>query len=266
MNYYPFFVSDYLSHTMHLCALGDIAFRRMLDLAYLHEKPLPLDTKQLAKLIRMPKQEALVAEIAAEFFTRTEAGWTSKRVEKQIEIYQKQVSGGKKGAESRWKTQQPQGFAGEAIAPPLPPPMANKTKIKTKIKTKEKEKDIAAKAALCVDDLVVLGVDRQHAIDWLAVRKVKGKGKPLTATALAGIQREADRAGLSLPVAIGICAAEGWMGFKADWLDKVSKDTRSFMDIHTDRSWREGLGDKVSMEKYPDRSWADGLLIDEESE
>ena len=40
MNYYPFHIGDYASHTRHLTLMEDLAYRRLLDLYYLHERPL----------------------------------------------------------------------------------------------------------------------------------------------------------------------------------------------------------------------------------
>lgn len=70
--------------------------------------------------------------------------------------------------------------------------------------------------ALGVRDLVAEGVDRQHAQDWLKARRAKRL--PLTATALDGVRREAEKAGVTLPEAIARAAAEGWAGFKASWV------------------------------------------------
>jgi hypothetical protein len=52
--------------------------------------------------------------------------------------------------------------------------------------------------------------------DFLAVRKAKRAG-PLTATAIAGLQREADKAGISLEAAVTACCEFGWQGFNAGW-------------------------------------------------
>ena len=51
--------------------------------------------------------------------------------------------------------------------------------------------------------------------DFLQVRKAKRS--PLTATALAGIEREAAKAGIGLQQALEVCCESGWVGFKADW-------------------------------------------------
>lgn len=52
--------------------------------------------------------------------------------------------------------------------------------------------------------------------DFLKVRKAK-KGGELTETALNGIRREAEKAGLSLVEAITACCEYSWVGFNAGW-------------------------------------------------
>lgn len=71
-------------------------------------------------------------------------------------------------------------------------------------------------ATVSVTDLVNMGIDEQVAEDFIAVRKAKKA--PLTSTALAGIQREADKAGVTLGQALATCAVRGWAGFNAEWV------------------------------------------------
>ena len=52
--------------------------------------------------------------------------------------------------------------------------------------------------------------------DWLRLRR--SKRADVTATALAGIAREAGTAGWSLEAALAECCSRGWTGFKADWV------------------------------------------------
>lgn len=52
--------------------------------------------------------------------------------------------------------------------------------------------------------------------DWLAHRKAKHAA--VTATALSAIEREAEKAGMSLEAALAESCARGWTGFKADWV------------------------------------------------
>jgi hypothetical protein len=54
---------------------------------------------------------------------------------------------------------------------------------------------------------------------WLDfVKHRKAKKAPITATAIKGIQREADKAGLTLDAALQIMCARGWTGFNAEWV------------------------------------------------
>lgn len=71
--------------------------------------------------------------------------------------------------------------------------------------------NIGAKIALKPDD-----VSQQVFDDFLALRKEK-RAK-LTVTALAGIRREAEKAGFTLEKALRRCCERGWQGFKAEWV------------------------------------------------
>lgn len=51
MNYYPFHIGDYASATRHLSWDEDAAYRRLLDLYYTTEKPIPLDERSVFRLL-----------------------------------------------------------------------------------------------------------------------------------------------------------------------------------------------------------------------
>ena len=59
------------------------------------------------------------------------------------------------------------------------------------------------------------GVSEQVWEDFSALRAKRRA--PITETALKGIQREADKAGITLNEALSICCERGWQGFKAEW-------------------------------------------------
>lgn len=61
------------------------------------------------------------------------------------------------------------------------------------------------------------GIDRKLVADFAAVRKAKRAA--ITQTAIDGIQREANKAGLTMTQALTLCCERGWSGFKASWLD-----------------------------------------------
>ena len=80
MHYYQFNIGDYQSHTAHLTDLEDLAYRRMLDWCYLHEKPLPLDADEIARLVRMRTHSDCIAVVLREYFQQVQDGWISARV------------------------------------------------------------------------------------------------------------------------------------------------------------------------------------------
>lgn len=96
---------------------------------------------------------------------------------------------------------------------------------KTPSETKPGKADTSGKlpAALGVQDLVAEGVDRQHAEDWLRVRKAKTL--PLTRTAWEAVVYEAEKAGISVAEAVRIAAVNCWAGFKATWMAQAKADS-----------------------------------------
>jgi len=84
MNYYPFHLGDYAAHTAHLEPMEDLAYRRMLDLYYRTEFPLPSETAAICRLIRMKGHEEAVEAVLHEFFENMEQGWVHARCEAEI--------------------------------------------------------------------------------------------------------------------------------------------------------------------------------------
>ena len=58
-------------------------------------------------------------------------------------------------------------------------------------------------------------------LDYMEVRKAKKS--PITESAINQLRAEADKAGWSLNEAIMECCSRGWLGFKAEWVNKASK-------------------------------------------
>jgi uncharacterized protein YdaU (DUF1376 family) len=90
MHYYSFHVSDYIHDTAHLSAYEDLAFRRLLDLYYTSEKPIPNKTQEVSRRIRMSEQINDVQTVLEEFFmfdTENDC-WFHKRCDKAIADYQ----------------------------------------------------------------------------------------------------------------------------------------------------------------------------------
>lgn len=203
MNFYPFHIGDYISHTSHLTDEEDLAYRRMIDLYYMNEAPFINDSEWIARRVR--STPSIVYELLHEFFELGEDDlWHSSRADKEIAKYQYLSESGKKGAEKRWSNRD----AKATNSPPISPP--NATLIATKTITKNQDH-------INTPD----GVTESVWNDYLKIRKAAKK--PITDTALKGLVREAGKAGKTLNEALVICCERSWLGFKAEWLNSDVK-------------------------------------------
>ena len=208
MHYYSYNISDYMSHTLHLWEMEDLAYRRCLDYYYLHERPLPEDPEQVAKLIRMREHLSDVKQVLKEFFVLEKGkGWINLRADKEIEKYQAKIEStrraGKASAEQR------------RFLANLPKTNARSTKVQlnNKQETLNKKQETNIKRPR--------NVSKKTWDDFLIHRK--NKKAPLTETALIGIKNEVKKTTISLEDALVMCQARGWQSFKSDWINKEQK-------------------------------------------
>ena len=90
MIWYKFHLGDYITHTTHLSDAEDLAYRRLLDLYYISEKPIPLNTESVARKIRLDLD--ITESVLGEFFEKTENGYLNSRCDVEIAKYQAQVA------------------------------------------------------------------------------------------------------------------------------------------------------------------------------
>jgi uncharacterized protein YdaU (DUF1376 family) len=87
--WYKFHLGDYITHTTHLSDAEDLAYRRLLDLYYMSEKPIPTDTAVVARKIRLDLD--ITESVLEEFFEYTEEGYRNPRCDAEIAKYHRQV-------------------------------------------------------------------------------------------------------------------------------------------------------------------------------
>jgi uncharacterized protein YdaU (DUF1376 family) len=201
MHYYQFNIGDYQSHTAHLTDLEDLAYRRMLDWCYLHEKPLPLDSEEIARLVRMRTHSDCIAVVLREYFKKAENGWISLRVMEEIARVGVKSDKAAESAKARWSKVK--------YANALQAQSEGNATQDTLHKTQD---TLPKKNTVAPPEGVTVMVWQ----DWLKLRKAKKAA--VTQTALDGIQREADKARVSLQTALETCCERGWTGFKAEWM------------------------------------------------
>jgi len=98
MKWYKFAAAEYQMKTIHLSDAEDLAYRRLLDMAYLSEKPIPLDTNLVARRVRIDQD--IVEQVLSEFFEKTESGYRNRRVEEEVKAYQTIIERNLKGTKA----------------------------------------------------------------------------------------------------------------------------------------------------------------------
>jgi uncharacterized protein YdaU (DUF1376 family) len=239
MNFYPFHIGDYKSHTSHLTWDEDMAYRRLLDVYYTAEGPLADDLRKIFRLVcaATESQRTAVETVLHEFFVLTDGGWINTRADAELSVMQSKRMKAKASAAMRWDSDRNANAMRthtkvDANAyETLCEGNATNTNTNTKKEQKQKKTTRAASASLSSSALVADGLSEQEASDYLAHRKAKRA--PLTQTAWDGIKAEAHKAKLSASAVAVLCTQRGWVGFDAAWMtsSKTSERARVIRDF-----------------------------------
>jgi uncharacterized protein YdaU (DUF1376 family) len=229
MHYYQFNIGDYNKHTMHLSPIEDITYRRLLDMYYDTEAPIPIDIPWVSRRLRI--ESGIVKSILNEFFEYTENGYINSRADAEIAQYhgflEKQKLNGIKGGRPK-KT--------HGIPKPNPSLTQNNPKQETLNTNQQLNK-------LHTPDGVLQSVWEDF------VQQRKAKKAAITETALKGIEREARKANISLNDALQEICARGWTGFKAEWVLK-DQSQKTEHQLRQDATARAIFGEHSVMEVY----------------
>ena len=204
MHFYSFNIGDYISHTKHLSDMEDLAYRRLLDLYYLHERTLNEDVAIVARKINMRDNVPEVKTVLEEFFVlEVGKGWTNPRADEEIEKYQSKVQSASR--------------AGKASA------LARSNARSTTVQPNKKQETLNNKQETYNNKTLKRprNVTKKTWNDFLVHRK--NKKAPLTETAFIGIKNEVKKTTISLEEALIMCQARGWQSFKSDWINKEQK-------------------------------------------
>ena len=220
MNFYPFHIGDYLSHTSHLTDEEDLAYRRMIDLYYQTEEPFT-DTAKLARKVRSSFE--IVGSLLHEFFVYENDAWHNKRADVEIAKYKAMKDGGRKGAALRWH----KGSDSPPITPPNHPLMPTKNQ---EPRTKNHINTTAPKVA------TPEGVSVDLWNDFLVYRKrLKA---PVTDRVLARLIKEAELAKMPLDQVLETIIFKGWRSFDASWIQQMAQKA-SEMPLGTEQQIEE---------------------------
>lgn len=242
MHHYQHHIGDYRRDTGHLSNEEDLAYRRMIELYYDTESPLPENVEWIARRARVSAE--IVARVLSDFFVFDEEKrvWRQSRCEREIGEYRKAQkrnrNNGLRGGRPSKRlvthsepTRNPVGFQ-EKPTPFLeePNPFQKEPSAKATVNRKpltdnrepvpdnqspETERAAAREPRSVVPPKPEDVTDQTWA-DWLAHRR--RKRAIVNETVLAEFRREAVAAGVSLEEAIKTSVAQGWQGFRSDWV------------------------------------------------
>lgn len=101
MNYYENHIGDYLKDTAHLSLLEHGVYKRLMDVYYTRETPLPDDVARLIGA-RSKDEKTALASVLQEFFVKHADGYHQTRCDAEIARYQDKQAKAKRSAEARW--------------------------------------------------------------------------------------------------------------------------------------------------------------------
>jgi uncharacterized phage protein (TIGR02220 family) len=112
VNYYPHHIGDYLRDTAHLTPLEDGIYRRLLDVYYASEKPLPPETQWVCKLVRARTTEEIdaVVEVLRQYFIKQPDGWHNKRANAEIKAHYRRVKAARDNGKMGGRPRNPVGL------------------------------------------------------------------------------------------------------------------------------------------------------------
>ena len=195
MHYYQFNIGDYMSHTRNLDMYEDLAYRRLLDEYYLHERPLNSGVAVIARQIGMRDEEETVGYVLKLFFLLTDDGWTNARCDREIAQFRAKITNaskaGKASAEQRINARS------------------------TPVQLNKKHKPVNNNTVAPPD-----GVSPKVWESFVDARKAKKA--PITELVLTDIKKQAALAGWTLEAALTETVIRGWRSFKAEWVTAVA--------------------------------------------
>jgi uncharacterized protein YdaU (DUF1376 family) len=193
MHYYQHHIGDFIKDTAFLTNEEVGIYLKLLWLYYDTENPLPNDIFTLSMKINARNNEDIVIGILNMFFKLKGQYWYQSRCELEISHYRDLINDKSK--------------AGKASA--------------IKRALNKRSTDVEQVLNNCTTDEQLTNnqepITNNHI--YMDFEKVlKAKNKPLTQTLLNSIQKEADKAKISLEDAIKECCSRGWTTFKAEWI------------------------------------------------
>jgi uncharacterized protein YdaU (DUF1376 family) len=254
MNYYQFDIGDWRSHARFLTTVERALYREALDEYYATERPLNSDNFDLLArrlLAQSDEEKEALRTILGLFFTLKDDGYHHNRCDEEILKYQSLIESASRAG--RASAARKANAKSTTVERPLNDRATNQEPRTNNHKPIEKEKRIKKEKVANAQIPKPPDVDEEVWNDFLQMRK--SKQAPVTQTAILGIEREANKAGVSLQDALQTCCAQGWRGFKAEWIERrksiESIRQREYVPTFKERDQRRAMEE---MEQWTGRT------------
>jgi len=210
MHYFEYNIKDYRADAFQLTLIQHGAYRQLIDQYYLNEKPLTLNIDDLCYelLIRGDDEKKAIVFILEKFFDKTEDGYAHKRCDVVIKKYKAKSNQSRNAVNTRWAKEK--GKDTDVIRESYD----RNTNQEPLTNNQETYNHVSRP----------LGVNVSIWEDYMKLRDAKNK--PMTENFLKAMNKEAVNAGINLNEAILTCVENNWIGFKADWYEKLKENKK----------------------------------------
>lgn len=217
MNYYKRHLGDYAKKAGRLSMLQHGSYTLLIDACYDRETFPTLEQAIEWTWASTKEETEAVQFVLSKFFVLEDGLYVQKRIQEELQEYLGKAETNRRIAIER-ETKRKENSTNRAqdvnASSPNHKPLTNNHK---------ESKDIAPPSSELkyspIDVLLQAGVEKQHATDWLALRKAK-KLTP-TKTAIDGVMREIALCNMTPAAAIKLACENNWGGFKAAWAQNI---------------------------------------------
>lgn len=219
MHYYKRNLGDYAKKAGRLSMLQHGAYTLLIDACYDRERFPTLDEAIDWAWASSSAEIEAVEFVLRKFFVLEGDRYVQKRIQEEILEYRERAELNTRIAQER-ETKRKEKRTERARSVDEAPP--NQEPLTTNHETPPKGGGARKSALAARPDEVAEPV-------WQDFQRLRAqKRAPLTDTALAGLRREADKAGIGLGEALAYCCEQGWQGFNAGWYaERTGKQPRA---------------------------------------
>ena len=263
MHYYKRNLGDYAKKTGRLTMLQHGAYTLLIDSCYDRETFPTLEQALDWTWASSEAEIEAVKFVLSRFFTIDKDGcYVQDRILCELLEYHAKADTNKRIAIEREtkrkeKTTHREQSVNES-SPNHKPITKNQEPLTINQEPKIKTNALAPKVA------IPIGVSETIWADFLTLRKAKKLA--VTATALKGIAREANKANMTLEAVLQMCCERGWGGFNSTWLENKAIQQQNMSFAERDQQARQKRWEAMTGRKWPTEEPVNTAFLEMENE